>query len=217
MTSEDTTRSDEDRPSDRLRAALHAPNASSRLQAAMSAGTRPAGEYVPVLVARCAVEPDFGVREMLTWALVRHDAAVTVDPLIAELVSESPQARAQALHTLSKVGDPRVWGAITPALLHDEHLEVAKAAWRTAARLAPPEERPALARQLAEHLGEGDRPEQRSLTRALLMLEEAAAPALETAAQSEEEPRRIHALATLRLLADPDEDVEDAFDRARRA
>ena len=105
MTSEDTTASDEDRPSDRLRAALHAPNASSRLQAAMSAGTRPADEYVPVLVARCAVEPDFGVREMLTWALVRHDAAVTVDPLIAER-----EAAIERDGTLRLAGVPRVAG-----------------------------------------------------------------------------------------------------------
>lgn len=206
----------ENRPADRLRTALLAPDASSRLQAAMSAGIRPADEYAAVLVERCAVEPDFGVREMLTWALTRHDPAVTVDLLVPELVSELPQARSQALHTLSKVGDPRAWPAITPALLHDEHPEVARAAWRTAARLAPERERPALARQLAEHLGDGDRPEQRSLTRALLMLGDSATASLEAAAQSQESARRIHALATLRLLADPEEDVEEAFDRARR-
>jgi HEAT repeat protein len=207
---------DENRPADRLRAALTAPDASSRLQAAMTAGTRPAEEYAAVLVERCAVEPDFGVREMLTWALTRHDPAVTVDLLLPELESETPQARSQALHTLSKVGDPRAFPAITPALLHDEHPAVAHAAWRTAARLAPDSERPALSRQLAEHLGERDRPDQRALTRALLMLGDAAAPVLEAAARSEEDPRRFHALATLRLLADPDEDVEEAFARARR-
>ncbi|MCJ1701113.1 hypothetical protein MT356_15470 [Rathayibacter festucae] len=48
------------------------------------------------------------------------------------------------------------------------------------------------------------------------MLGDAAAPVLEAAARSEEDPRRFHALATLRLLADPDEDVEEAFARARR-
>ncbi|MCJ1701114.1 HEAT repeat domain-containing protein [Rathayibacter festucae] len=112
---------DENRPADRLRAALTAPDASSRLQAAMTAGTRPAEEYAAVLVERCAVEPDFGVREMLTWALTRHDPASTVDLLLPELESETPQARSQALHTLSKVGDPRAFPAITPALLHDEH------------------------------------------------------------------------------------------------
>ncbi|MCM6763097.1 HEAT repeat domain-containing protein [Rathayibacter sp. ZW T2_19] len=208
--------SDPTQPADRLRAALHAPDASSRLRSAMSAGTRPADEYIPVLIERCRVEPDFGVREMLTWALIRHDPSRTVDLLLPELVSEVPQARSQALHTLSKVGDARAWPALTPALLHDEHLEVALAAWRTAARLAPEHERPALARQLAEHLGDGDRPVQKSLTRALLMLGESAAAPLEAAARSGEEPRRIHALATLRLLADPEEDVEEAFDRARR-
>lgn len=209
--------SDENRPADRLRTALRAPAASSRLQAAMSAGTYPADEYAAVLVGQCAVETDFGVREMLTWALTRHDPAITVDLLLPELLSESPQARSQSLHTLSKIGDPRAWPAITPALLHDEYPEVARAAWRTAARLAPEGERPALARQLAEHLGEGDRPEQRSLTRALLTLGDSAAPALQSASGSGERARRVHALATLRLLADPDEDVEEAFRHAVEA
>ncbi|WP_308221483.1 HEAT repeat domain-containing protein [Microbacterium kunmingense] len=60
-----------------LRAALETPDASHRLQAALSAGTRPDPEFIDVLVARCAVEPDFFVRDMLTWALVRQDRAPT--------------------------------------------------------------------------------------------------------------------------------------------
>ena len=43
--------------------------ASVRLRAAMAIGTTPDPGFVEALVARCAVEPDFSVRELLTWAL----------------------------------------------------------------------------------------------------------------------------------------------------
>ncbi|RIJ05522.1 HEAT repeat domain-containing protein, partial [Clavibacter michiganensis subsp. insidiosus] len=98
----------------RLAAALRAPDASARLQAALTAGTRPDPALVDGLIHRCRVEPDLNVREMLTWALIRHDPEITIPPLIAELTSPIPQARGQALHTLSKIGDRRALPAITP-------------------------------------------------------------------------------------------------------
>lgn len=39
--------------------------------------------------------------------------------LSAELRSERAQARSQALHTFSKIKDPRTWPAITRSLLRD--------------------------------------------------------------------------------------------------
>lgn len=157
-----------------LHAALTAVDASSRLQAALTAGTHPHSQYVDVLVQRCAVEPDFSVRDTLTWALTRHEATVALDRLLPELASAIPQARSQALHTLSKIGDPGAWPAITAALLRDDDDDVARAAWRTAAGLAPEAARPALARELASQLGRGDRDLQPSLSRALAALGAAA-------------------------------------------
>jgi HEAT repeat protein len=90
-----------------LAEALESADPSVRLQAAMDAGSRPDPSFVPVLVERCAVEPDFGVREMLTWALVRNASDETLQLVIGQLDSDLPQARSQALHTLSKIGDPR--------------------------------------------------------------------------------------------------------------
>lgn len=55
----------------RLLEALAGGNSSTRLKAALAIGTRPQPGVVDVLVARCAVEPDFFVRDMLTWALTR--------------------------------------------------------------------------------------------------------------------------------------------------
>ena len=114
-----------------LRTALEDPSPSARLHSVLAAGTNPTPADVDVLVERCAVEPDFFVRDMLTWALTRHPASVAVPRLVRELGREVPQARSQALHTLSKIGDRSAWPAVR-ALLRDPDDEVARAAWRTA-------------------------------------------------------------------------------------
>ncbi len=189
----------------KLRTALDAGQPSARLQAAMAAGTRPDPEYVPVLIERCRIEPDFSVREILTWALIRHDPALTVEPLLVELGSAIPQARSQALHTLSKIGDRRAWPAITAALLRDQNDEVARAAWRAAAVLAPQPERVALAEQLATQFGRGERDVQLSLCRAFATLGKVVLPVVQRARTDPRPAVRAHAIATERLIRDPDE------------
>ena len=183
---------------------LNAANPSARLRAALTAGTSADPALADALVARCAVEPDFFVRDMLTWALTRLPAELTVPRLVAELRSHHPQARAQALHTLSKIGDPGAWPAITRTLLHDPDDDVARTAWRTAATLAPDSEHPALAAELTTQLGRGDRTVQLSLSRTLSTLTGAAETALQPALTSDDPAVRAHAHATLRLLHDPD-------------
>ncbi|MET8846885.1 HEAT repeat domain-containing protein [Amycolatopsis sp. NPDC004625] len=196
--------------------ALGAGNSSVRLRAALAAGTRPDPGLAGALVARCAVEPDFFVRDMLTWALTRLPAEVTVPRLVAELRSGRAQARSQALHTLSKIGDPTVWPAITRSVLHDPDDEVARSAWRAAVVLAPPDARDGLAADLAQQLGRGDRTVQLSLSRALVALGEVAEDALRPGLASPDEGVRAHALATQRLLEDPDAGFDLAVDEARR-
>lgn len=212
-----------------LALALRAPAPSDRLQAALAAGTSPKAVYVDVLIDRCVVEPDFFVRDTLTWALMRHDPAVTVERLIHELGSVFPQARSQALHTLSKIRDPRTWSAITPALLEDDEDQVARAAWRTAAGCVPASEAPALAERLAKQFGRGDHDMRQGLTRAFATIGEPALPAAERAATpttSDSVPQdtapqditvRAHALATVRIMRDPELDFSEAMAHARRA
>jgi hypothetical protein len=199
-----------------LRAALSVADSSSRLQSALAAGTHPRDEYVDVLVERCAVEPDFYVRDMLTWALTRHPADLTVPLLLAEVKSDVAQARSQALHTLSKIGDPRGWAAVTPELLKDADAEVARAAWRAAVVLVAEGEEGALAGELALQLGRGDRSVQLSLSRALAALGEAGEGAVAVASTHRDENVRLHALATERLMRDPDESFEAAVWEAQR-
>lgn len=188
-----------------LKTALDNPDASVRLAAALRAGTLPDPVSVPLLVACCGTDADFFVRDMLTWALTRHPQADTLPLLLAELNSPRAQARSQALHTLSKIGDPGTWSAITRAHLHDADPEVARTAWRTAAGLAPVSQRDGLARELVLELGRGDTDLKRSLSRALAMLGDAAIAFLQAAAAKHKRPSvRVHARATLRLIADPE-------------
>lgn len=201
----------------RLIEALGAGDSSTRLQAALTIGTRPDGPgLVEALVARCAIEPDFYVRDMLTWALTRFPAGDTVPRLLAELRSPVAQARSQSLHTLSKIGDRNVWPAITRSLLRDADDEVARSAWRAAVVLVPDGEKTDLVAELATQLGRGDRTLQLSLSRALVALGPMIEPVLEAAVTSTDPDVRAHAVATARLLRDPDTGFDQAVDEAKR-
>ncbi|GAA2383769.1 HEAT repeat domain-containing protein [Dactylosporangium salmoneum] len=191
-----------------LLGALAAESASTRLKAALAAGTHPEPGFVDALVARCAVEPDFFVRDMLTWALTRLPSQVTVPKLLVELRCERAQARSQALHSLSKIGDRSAWPAITRSLLRDADDEVARAAWRAAVVLVPEGEREALAAELGAQLGRGDREVRLSLCRALAALGDVVEPVLRAALTHHDPEVRAHASATERLLRDPDAGID---------
>ncbi|MET8615412.1 HEAT repeat domain-containing protein [Streptomyces misionensis] len=191
-------------------------DSSVRLRAALAAGTTPHPGFVGKLVERCGNEPEFPVREMLTWALTRHAASTTVPALLAELRSAHAQARSQALHTLSKIGDRRAWPAITPALLSHADDEVARSAWRAAVALVPEGAEHRLAVVLAAQLGRGGHETQLSLSRALIALGEVMLPVLD-AATTDTDPRvRAHALATQRLWRDPEAGFGFAIEEAKR-
>ena len=201
---------------DRLRDALRDPSSSVRLQAALSAGTHPDPSYINALVERCAVEPDFYVRDMLTWSLTRHPADLTVPRLVYEAGADGAQARSQALHSLSKIRDPRGWAAVTDELLRDPDDDVARTAWRAAVILVPDDRRADLAATLAAQLGRGGREVRLSLSRSLAELGDAAATALEAARTTGSPDARTHAIATERLILDPDEGFDTAMFEARR-
>jgi HEAT repeat protein len=200
-----------------IAAALVADNASVRLNAALAAGSDPDPRLLETLVVRCAVEPDFYVRDMLTWALIRLPPALTVPRLLGELQSQLPQARSQALHTLSKIRDASAWPAITPALLRDADDEVARSAWRAAVVLVPDGSKPALAAELATQLGRGDRNLQLSLSRALIALGgPAVEPVLREAMTSPDPLIRAHASVTDKMLRNPDAAFELDLQEAKR-
>ncbi len=201
----------------RLVAALASPHASVRLSAALHAGSHAVPAYIEPLTQRCGVEPDFFVRDMLTWALLQHQRDMVLEAVLDELSAEVPQARSQALHTLSKIADPATWPAITRELLFDADDEVARAAWRTAVRLVSPASASSLAQDLATQLGRGSREVRLSLSRALIALGEAAVPVLARERTSPDEVVRAHALATERLAEDPEAGFADSVEAATRA
>ncbi len=183
----------------------------------MAAGAEPDASLGEALIARCAVEPDFFVRDMLTWALTRYPAHFTVPRLIRELGSDRPQARSQALHTLSKVRDPSAYPSITRALVRDPNDDVAQSAWRAAVVLVPELQKGRLAEELASQFGRGGRPLQLSLSRALVALgAQVTEPVLNAAMASEVPGVRAHAGATRQLLDDPNAAFELSVQEARR-
>jgi HEAT repeat protein len=196
---------------------LAAADESLRLKAALAIGSYPDPGLLETLVARCAIEPNFYVRDMLTWALTRLPPQLTVARLLEELHSQCAQARSQALHTLSKIRDPGAWPAIRPSLLRDADDEVARSAWRAAVVLVPKAQEKALAEELAVQLGRGSREVQLSLSRALVALgAEVVGPILQKALASENPVVRAHAGAVEQLLRDPDAASELAVDDAKR-
>lgn len=197
--------------------ALESADSAVRMQAAMVVGTSPEPGFVDTLVERCAVEPEFFVREMLTWALLRHPSSITLPRLLDELGSERAQARSQALHTLSKIGDRAAWPAITRALLTDADDEVARSAWRAAVVLVPDDERSELAAVFATQFARGGRDTRLSLSRALIGLgEKVIMPVLREAAAGPDPDVRRHAIATERLMREPDAGFEAATEEAKR-
>jgi HEAT repeat protein len=198
-------------------AALATGNGSTRLRAALAIGSNPEPDLVDTVIARCAIEPDFYVRDMLTWALTRFPFELSVPRLVAELRSESAQARSQALHTLSKIKDQSAFPAITQSLLRDSDDDVARSAWRAAVVLVPDGQKSELAEELATQFGRGDREVQISLSRALVALgAEMVEPVLRKAMASDAPFVRAHASVTERLLRDPNAGSDLAVHEARR-
>ena len=180
-----------------LQELLNSPNQSVRLKAALSAGTFPNSDHIEILVSQCANESDFFVRDTLSWALMRHDQKSVVAQLKMELKSENRQARSQALHTLSKIGDKENYSLITADLLLDADDFVASTAWRSASVLVSDADKPALVEILISQLGRGDSDTQFGLTRFLCAIGQAIVAPLMHAAQSLDEIVRTHAEFTL--------------------
>jgi HEAT repeat protein len=176
---------------------LNSPDQSVRLKAALAAGTYPNPDQIRILIQQCASESDFFVRDTLSWALMRHDQKSVVDHLKIELNSENTQARSQALHTLSKIGDKQFYSLITNEHHFDPLDKVAVTAWRAASVLVPDEEKPALTKVLVSQLGRGDSDLQFDLTRFLCALGDVIIEPLERASDSEKEEVQIHAAFTL--------------------
>lgn len=180
-----------------LQEMLASPDQSVRLKAALAAGTYPRLDFIEVLIRQCSFESDFFVRDTLSWALLRNDQDAVVRQLIPELQSENLQAKTQALHTLTKIGNKNNYSLITKEMLLDSDDFVASTSWRAASVLVPDEEKLALVEILITQLARGDSDVQFALTRFMCAIGEASVESLIKAAQSSDEAVRHHAEFTL--------------------
>jgi hypothetical protein len=180
-----------------LESMLASPDQSTRLKAALGAGTYPKPEYIEILIQQCAHETDFFVRDTLSWALLMHDHDSVVNRLKSELISENLQAKSQAIHTLSKIGDQKNYPLITDEMLFDSDDFIASTAWRAASVIVPEEEKPALVTKLVTQLGRGDSDLQFALTRFLCAIGDSIIEPLTAASDSDNEAVSNQAKFTL--------------------
>jgi HEAT repeat protein len=99
-------------------AALAAAAPNARAAAALEIGKRVHPDNVRPLVAALRVEDDLNVREMLTWALVKH-GAMAIDALTALYADADAGQRHEAVHVLGKIGGAGVLPALIAALADD--------------------------------------------------------------------------------------------------
>lgn len=103
---------------------LRHPDAWVRFRAALEAPTAaPLADLLDVLRG----EPEPGVREVVTWAIVQHGEPA-LGAVLAEVGDPDPAVRRQMAHVLGKVADPRAVPALVD-LLSDDPEVAAKAAF----------------------------------------------------------------------------------------
>jgi HEAT repeat protein len=180
-----------------LESMLASPDQSVRFKAALAAGTYPEPRFIEILISQCAHEPDFFVRDTLSWALMRNDIPLVIERLKIELRSSNPQGKSQAIHTLSKIGDKENYFLITDEMLFDSNDLVASTAWRASSVLVPESEKENLVAKLITQLGRGDSDLQFGLTRFLCAIGDQILQPLMAAANSEDDAVSNQAKFTL--------------------
>ena len=84
----------------RVAKALSAESSSIRLQAALAIGSGAEADYTELLVERCAIEPDFFVRDMLSWALTRLPPEIVLVPPPGARLRVQPGPQSGPAHAL---------------------------------------------------------------------------------------------------------------------
>ena len=153
---------------------------------------------MPLLVTRLGLEPDFFVRENLTWAIVRmgQQSLPYLLPLLEHPVAA---VRLQAVHTLSKLAYPTVTQALGP-LLADEDPEVVRKVIFTLGHLGNED----ALEVLFTGLGRGDAEQRNTLSTAIEGFAARALPGLTGALQASDPAVRVHAAEILALIGLPD-------------
>jgi HEAT repeat protein len=180
----------------RLLRELRDPDKNTRAEAAVELGKLGDPSTADLLVEALATEPDFFVREYLTWSIVRMAEAAT--PLLIRTLNDArPQARHGAAHTLSKIADPRATSALIVTLQDADPTVVSKAAFALGAIGAVES-----VRALVNLLGGQDRELQSTLVSVLERFGAHALPAVVDALGHADARVRAHAAEVLGVIAD---------------
>jgi HEAT repeat protein len=165
-----------------------------RGRAALDLGNLGDTDAVASLIDALADEPDFYVREDITWALVRMREAALM-PLMQRLQDASPTMRHLAAHTLSKISDSRSTEALVQAT-QDADTAVAAKAIFALGQIGDVAAIPALVMLLSDERREV----QTSLNGVLERFGSDAIPALSEALHHERWQVREHAADTLGMI-----------------
>ncbi|UQN09445.1 HEAT repeat domain-containing protein [Deinococcus sp. QL22] len=174
---------------------LH-PDKNVRIRAALDLGAAQHRAALPTLIERLGCEPDFFVRENLTWAIVRMGVEA-VPPLLGLLEHSDAAVRLQSVHALSKLADPVSVAALGQAV-RDPDDEVARKAIFALGQLG---HSGALSTLVAE-VGHPDNERRNTLSRALMEFRQDALFPLRELLQHPEARRRAHAADILGLLGE---------------
>jgi len=173
------------------------PDKNVRIRAALDLGAAQHRAALPDLIERLGREPDFFVRENLTWAVVRMGADA-IPPLLGLLAHSDAAVRLQAVHTLSKMADPAGAVALGQAVSDPED-EVARKAIFALGQMRDP----AALSTLVAQVGHPEAERRNTLGTALIGFGQAALAPLQALLQHPEAQRRAHAADILGLLGDP--------------
>lgn len=177
------------------------PDRDVRQESALALGESADEEAIDAVLAQLWVEPDFFVRETLTWTTVRIGESA-IGPVTKVLGSGVDSGvKIQALHVLSKIADPSTLADITPFIRDADPEVAAKARWALS-RIGDERSVPLL----GQHLGIGDAEAQNALTDVLASFGSAAVPVMIDALAHERPGVRRHAAEVLGHVGSPHAD-----------
>ncbi|GCB51564.1 FOG: HEAT repeat [Streptomyces sp. NL15-2K] len=181
-----------------------------RNTAALAIGSQFESGYANELVEALWTEPDFFVRETMTWAVTRLEEATRPAVLAAIEPDRSPEVRVQALHVVSKFANPETVDAVLPYITDPDEAVARKARWALG-RIREPRAVPHLVALLGDHGLE----ERNALTDDVAAFGSAAVPSLVEALRSDDQVVRRHAADILCYIGHPDaEDAAEALGTA---
>nr|WP_017593346.1 HEAT repeat domain-containing protein [Nocardiopsis potens] len=169
-----------------------------RIAAALAIGRRAEAGLAHALAEALWAEPDFFVRETMTWAVTRLGEAALPAVVDAAGPGRPPGVRAQALHVLSKFADPETVDVLLGYITDPDPAVARKSRWALG-RIGEPRAVPHLVALLG---ADGDE-ERNALTDVVSEFGSGAVPSLVGALGADDRKVRRHAADVLCHIGHP--------------